>query len=433
MKITFFEAVQQVLTDNSRIKKQQRKIDYLKRKLEKMEKDQDWQWEIKGEGRVVSPNTRTTSKKKLLSLQGEKELDFGLEMGTEISLKEKNLLNQGLNKDSIDFEIELEQPLYPTIESDAEDKYRSLLLRLTREEAKLQQLQNKLVIYCLEDYLELIELKLKRKITKREYELLRPRQEVEQEKEAKKKNLKNKIKTNKAQQLWTKAKNKYQEKLRDFKLNLGLESSDQLVISTTKKIDLKWLTELEQNFLSLDNSEELLKLAVENNQDLLINKLKQQQVKNEQLEQAKSAKPQIDLNADYNISADKWQIALNITHKLFNQQQNKLNQEELESELAALEEKEMQYYQELEGEIRNLVGKIKVAQLQVEEKELRLQEARLDLEQVEEKKEAEESNDFEYQLEKLDLQEAELNLKKKEHQLILNQYELIKLLGGLVI
>ncbi|MBM7555802.1 TolC family protein [Halanaerobacter jeridensis] len=438
MKLTFAEAVQQGLEKNSRIMKQKRKINNLKRRIEEMEAENDWQWEAALEGRTVSDNTRTTAQKNFATLKGEREFNQGLKINPEVSLKEKELWETGLSDESIDFSIELEQPLYPALEAENKKEEQNLQLRLQAERAELQQLKRKLLLDYLADYLELIELKLEEKISSEELELAEKILEMikEEEKDGyskRKKVLQAKIDINEAQQDVEEVRNDYQKSLRILKDNLGLENEQQLEVSITKECNLHWLAELEEVLPNLDNSQQLLAQAKANSKELLIQQLERKQLQQEQEELQQEQKPQLDLNANYEGGTDKWQVALNLTHKLFNHKQDELVREELADELAALEAEKTEYIRELQAEIEDLVGEITVNQLQVTEKELRLEESVLDLEESEKEMAADEISALEYQDQQLDLKKAELSLQEEQHQLLLSKYELVKLLGGLKI
>lgn len=437
MKVTFSEAVQQGLQKNLRILEQKRKIAALQRRKEEIAAENDWQWETAVEGRMVSDNTRTTAQKRFITLEGEREFKQGLKLKPELSVSEKELLARGLNKDSIDFNLELEQPLYPAAEIDEAENYKNLELRLKQEKADLEQLRRKLLIAWLADYLELIELKLEQQICHKECQLA---QKILQQKRVNQEGgpdrreiLEAKIDLNEAQQDLEEVKNDYQQSSRELKQSLGLESQQKLAVSLTTECDLDWLLDLDRELPDLSNSQQLLAQAKANSQELLRQELEEQQVKEAQLAQTQAQKPEVDLKANYDVDQHKWQVALNITHKLFNRKQDQLASQELEADLAALQEEEDQYLQQLKGDVDDLVGAITVNQLQVEEEELRLEKAVLDLEEVEAKQGADKSSTFAYQAEKLNLQQAELDLKEKQHQLLLSKYELIKLLGGLAV
>ena len=436
MNLTFAKAVRQGLENNSRILQQQRKIDALKTKLQEVETENEWQWEAAVEGRSVSNNTRTTSQKKFATLEGEREFRQGLKIKPEISLREKELLESGLNQESIDFEIELEQPLYPVLNTEDTPDYKILELKLKAAEIELQQLKRKLLIKWLDDYLELIELKLEEKICSEELDLakellIKQQAEQPQSNKGRKKILAAKIDVNEAQQDVEEVKNDYQKSLRTLKSSLGLGVEHKLEVSITKECDLHWLAELEEELPNLDNSQQLLAQAKTNSKELLMQQLEEEQLKQEQKEQKLAEKPELNLNANYESGTNKWQIAVDLSHKLFNHQEDELIREKLSKELAALKEEGKAYLRKLKGKIDDLVGEITVNQLKVAEEKLRLEEVVLDLEEVEQEKATDEINDLEYQEEKLNLKKAELGLQERKHQLLLSKYELIKLLGGL--
>lgn len=433
MELSFSKALRQGLKNNSRILKEERKIDALKRRIKESEIENDWQWEASLEGRAISDNTQTTSRKKFATLEGERSYKQGLKIEPELAIEEEELLEQGLSKESLDFDIEFEQPLYPAAQEVRTDS-QELGLKLKRAKAKLKELKNKLSIAWLKDYLELIELKLECTINNEEFNLaakiLERTKDQKGGHQGRKEILEAKIDLNEARQDLEESKNDYQKSVRDLSYSLGLAKGDKLEVLMTQECNLDWLAELEEELANLDNSAKLLVQAKANSQELLINELEREEVKVEARAKESKREPQVSLTASYD-KGDKWQIALGLTHKLFNQEADDLAREEFEDELEALKEEREEHLEELKGGIDDLVGEITVNQLEVKEKKLRLEEAVIDLEEMEKEKAAGAVSDLEFEAEELNLKKAELALKEKEHQLLLSKYELVKLLGGL--
>ena len=428
MALSFIEAIKHGLENNAQVLKQKRRIAALERKIREDELEKDWQWEAGLEGRIMSNNTRSTSRKELAALEGEKEFGKGLKIKPELALKEKELLKNGLNQDSLEFSIGIEQPLYPIITGEEE---KSLELKLSAAKAELKQLQGELLLSYLKDYLKLRELKLADNISQTEYELAERFFAENKTDLSEKELLEARIEINEAQQDVEEIKNDYQKLMRTFKDELDL--AEDIEVSITKECDLAWLRKLEERLPGLDNSRQLLIQAKANSQELLINQLEEEELQQERRAEAKENSPQIDLEADYELADNKWQVALNLTHKLFNESAEKLAREELAAELKVIKAEEEEHKRELAEELDDLVGEITVNQLKVKEEKLRLEEAVLELEEVGIEKEEGRINELAYQEEKLNLKEKKLDLQKKKDKLLLSKYELIKLLGGLKI
>ncbi len=434
MNLTFAEAVKVGLESNRRILKKKEKIRDLKRKLVELNQKNDWQWETSIEGRAVSDNTRTTSQKKLASLEGEKTFKHGLTLNPELYLKEKDLLEDGLDEDDINFKIELEQPIYPFRLTKAERNYHKTELKLAQAEAQLEELERDLLVDWLEDYLELIELRLEEEIKDEEYNLAKEhleeaREEYEEGRVKKKELLKIQIDSNEARQDIEEVKNRFQKDLRDLVQKLGLAKEQKLKILVREDCNLDWLAQVENELPNLNNRNKLLSLAQASSKELAINRLKKEQIEKKAKSEEDDQKPELNLNADYDLASDKWEVALNLTGKLFNKNEDKLLREELKDELMEIDRKSNDYLYELKTEIDDLVGEITVDELKVREEQLRLERADLELKEAEDYFNDDDLTEMEYQEEKLDYKKAELKLKKKEDQLLISKYELIKLLG----
>ena len=435
MKLDFAEAVKHGLENNGRILKKKEKIDSLKRKLSKLKEEKDWEFETSIEGRAVSDNKRTTSRKKMASITGERTFNQGLTLKPEIYLKEKDLLENGLTTDSINYNLELAQPLYPWGLAKDKSEHKTIELKIAETKAELKDLERKLLIDSLEDYLELIELKLEKKIKMEEHNLAKQFLEKEelkyqQGKLTREEVLDAKIDLNEAKQDLEEIKNKYFKVSSNLKQDLGLKSKSEINVLITKEFDLEKLLGVESKLPNLDDQVSLLAEAKANSKELLIQELEKNQLKEEQKQQKIDESPELDLNADYDAVDKEWEVALNVTHKLFNDDQNELAREKLKEELEKLERDTNQYLAELKVDINDLVGQITVDELKVREEELRLEKAVLELEELKPEQTKDELVSVEYQNEQLDLRKTELKLRKKKHKLLLSKYQLIKLLEG---
>ncbi|SDC38518.1 MULTISPECIES: TolC family protein [unclassified Candidatus Frackibacter] len=434
--LTFAEAVKIGLERNHQIVKMKEKVASLQRKLKEIENRDDWEWEANLEGRIVSDNTTTTSNKRMASLELEKRFPRGLTITPEFYLKEDDLLEDGLSRDDINFAVNLEEQIYPLELGDNEKYYLKTELRLVKARVKLWQVREEKLIDCLADYFSLIELKIEREIEEKKYEISKRQLKKEQEayqtgKSDRQDLLKAKIDLTKAQRYWEETKNDYHKCYRELSQELGLTKDENLEVATDKAFNLESIAKIEVELPTFQDREQLLDLAIENSKQLWVHQLEREQIKKEEEWQKDEEKPKVDVNADYDSDSDEWQVALNITDKLFNRSDDKLAQEELAADLEALNREKDEYLQELKVEIGELVGEITVNQLKVKEEKLKLKRSKLELESSKEELISKDLSQLKYDLGLLDIKEDQLGLKEKEHELLLSKYELIKLLGVL--
>jgi outer membrane protein TolC len=434
MKLTFTEAVKLGLERNHQILKKKEKTASLQLKLEEIKERDDWELEADIEGRIVSNNTRTTSRKKMASLELEKTFTKGLTINPELYLRETELVEDGLSTDSINFAMNLEQQIYPLELGKNQKYYLKTKLRQTKARVKLWQLRQKKLVDWLADYFRLIKLKIEEEIEEEKYELAQ--RELKKEEEAyqagtsdRQDLLKAKIDLTKAQRYWEETKNDYHKRYRELLQELELTGAEDLEVATTKKFDLESIAEIEIELPSFQDRDELLDLATGNSKELWIHQLEREQIKQEKEWQENEEKPTVDIAADYDSAHDKWQVALNITDKLFNRSNDKLLREELAADLEELDREENEHIQELKTKIDQLVGEITVNQLKVKEERLRLERSNLELENSKEEFASKDLSQLDYDSELLDVKEDQLDLKRKEQELLLSKYELIKLLG----
>ncbi|SJZ67652.1 TolC family protein [Selenihalanaerobacter shriftii] len=433
MKLTFTEAVKLGLKRNHQILKTKEKIDSLQLKLEEIKQRDDWELEAGLEGRLVSNNIRTTSRKKMASLELEKTFAKGLTINPELYLKEAELVEDGLSMDNINFAMNLEQQIYPLELGKNQKYYLKTRLRQAKARVKLWQLRQKKVVDWLADYFRLIELKIEEEIEEEKYEIAQRQLKKEEDYQAgvndRQDILKAKIDLTKAQRYWEETKNDYHKRYRELLQELGLIEAEELEVATNKKFDLESIAKIEIELPSFEDRDELLELATENSKELWIHQLEREQIKQEKEWQENEEEPTVDIAADYNSANDKWQVALNITDKLFNRSNDKLAREELATDLEELDREEHEHLQELKTEIDQLVGEITVNQLKVKEERLRLERSNLELENIKEEFASKDLSQLDYDSELLDVKEDQLDLKRKEQELLLSKYELIKLLG----
>ncbi|MGM0370503.1 MAG: TolC family protein [Bacillota bacterium] len=434
MELTFSKAVKVGLDRNDSILKKKEKVASLQRKLAEIGSRDDWEWDLDVEGRAVSDNTRTTSRKKMAALELKKTFAQGLNINPKFYLKEQEILEDGLSRDSINLDISLEQQIYP-LQLEKNDKYYlKTKIRLAKAQAKLWQERQQKLVEWWADYLQLIELKIEVELDKRGYQI--QQRKLEQVKTAYQAQaseeedlIQAKINLKKEQRYWEKTKNKYQQLYHELKQELGLTSEEEVAVLTSKEFDLESVANLEVDLPDLEEEEKLLELATENSKDLLIQQLEKKQVLREEEWQSKSEQPSVDLMADYDYNSQQWQVAVNITDQLFSGSTDKLAREELEQDLEQLKREKDDLLDELNQEIAELVGEITVNQLKVAEEELEVKKAKLEVKQSREELAEQEISQIEHDEELLDLKEAKLDWKQSKHDLLVSKYELIKLLG----
>ncbi len=429
MNLSFAEAIEIGLERNSRILKKKDQINQIKRKILLLEESKGWQWEAKVEGRALSNNTRTSSLKRFATIEGEKKFKQGLTIKPEIYLKEKELLEKGLTKDQINFDLQVEQPLYPFELMSLDEDYQRLSLDLAVANSKLEELQEDLEVEFLEDYLKLIELKLEVEIKEEEEELAQAyvaeeRSRYQDSQEKRKDLLKEEIDLKQAQQNLLKITQKYQRLYDKLSYNLGLTKEQQLKI--VDRGDLSLLAELKKEVVNLNDKEELFSKAQENSFKLLIKQLEKSEVEEEIKWQEVEGKPQLKFKGNYN-SDQQWKIALELEHKLFNSSEEHLEREGLMNELAEIDREAGEYLYKLKDEINQLLDKISINQLELEEVKLRLAEADLKLTEAKARLVQGKLNDLKYRKRELKCKKLQLKLKEIDNELLVSRYKLLKL------
>jgi outer membrane protein TolC len=434
MELTFRRAVKVGLNRNNSILQRKEKVASLQRKLAEIGMRDDWEWDLDVEGRVVSDNTRTTSRKKIAALELEKTFAQGLNINPKFHLKEQEILEEGFSKDSINLDIGLEQQIYPLELEKNEKYYLKTKIRLAKARAKLWQERQQKLVEWLADYLRLIELKIETELDRRGYQI--QQRKLEQVKTAYQARaseeedlVQAKINLKKEERYWEETKNKYQQRYHELGQELGLTSDEELEVVTTKEFDLESVANLEVDLPDLEEEEKLLELATENSKDLLIQQLEKKQVLREEEWQSKAEQPRVDLTADYDYNSQQWQVAVNITDQLFSGSTDKLAREELEQDLEQLKREKNDLLDELTQKISELVGEITVNQLKVAEEELEVKKGKLAVKQSREELAEQEISQIEHDEELLALKEAKFDLKRRKHDLLVTKYELIKLLG----
>ncbi len=434
MELSFSRAVKVGLDRNDSILQRKDKVASLERKLAEIGSRDDWEWDLDVEGRVVSDNTQTTSRKKMATLELKKTFAQGLNINPKFYLKEEEILEDGLSRDSINLDISLEQQIYP-LQLEKNDKYYlKTKIRLAKAQAKLWQERQQKLVEWLADYLRLIELKIEVELDREAYQIQQRKLEqvknIYQARASEEEDLiQAKINLKKEKRYWEESKNKYQQRYHELKQELGLTSEEELEVATTKEFNLETVANLEVDLPDLEEEEKLLELATENSKDLLMQQLEKKQVLREEEWQSKAEEPRVDLKADYDYNSQQWQVAVNITDQLFSGSTDKLAREELEQDLEQLKREKDDLVDELNQEIDELVGEITVNQLKVAEEELEVKKAKLAVKQSREELTEQEISQIEHDRELLALKEAKFDLKRQEHDLLVAKYELIKLLG----
>lgn len=417
-ELTFVEALQWGLTNNSSLRESSAKVAELRREIEEIEALFAWQLNLSSDlSYPTVSDFNNNLKNGSVQLTGSKKYFFGLNLQSEVDLTPTDIFRWHLNFD---------QQIYPSVPDKNQQEKQQIKLNLLKAEDQLSWQQTEKVIDWLEVYFALERLKNSLILAEENYQLAQTTFDQTMQKYliqeiGQKQLLETKIELTAAEANLLQADFDFQKQKNDWYLELGLPDKAEVLIDS-----IEYRHGIEELIASLSwNSESWLiytENVQENSLQLKTNKLDQQWILN-QLEWSKASnKPEINLGGNYDYQSQEWSISLNLTYDLFDGGQRELNFLNNQQKLDILQIEYQQIARELVQKLQNYKNDLEVLDLKFRQKELEVEKERL------EKALATEQH-VQGLLIADDLERQRLNLKKAEIdlQMIYDQQLILKI------
>lgn len=448
--ITLKEAVNWGFKHNYSLQEQQHEVLKIKRQLAKIKTELAWQVQLTGnttyeEKTVVNEFTlkpqQVKEKQLQFSLSGQKVFPWGLKFKPKFNLSEKNDFNDNFEfnnlKDKFDFNLNVIQKFYPWTPIKAEKEYYSTHIDWLKAQDTLDWQKGSKKIDWLEKYLNLLILKQRLKVARKNQKLAKDRltrilKQKQINEAGKQQVLTAKVDLKQAKLQLVRAKNKFKQRQKSWKEELNLPPDRQVALVDVtpylKKIK-KLINSLQLNFTVSNSTTKLMKKAKNNSSKFKANKLDQKLVRKQKKWDLLEQKPEVKFTGNYDYQSGDWKAGINLTHKLFDGGQNELSNRDYEKRLSLLRKKRHKIIKDLNLELKKLLDQLQQAKLNLEEKKLALQKGRLEKKAFKEQLTRGSITRRKYQQKTIDFQRVRIDLKAAKNKVLISKLRLIHFLG----
>ncbi len=414
-------------------------VEQLQRELATIEAGLRWQLSLDGGLNMAGAEEagsgpgREGTEEVSAGITGRKAFRSGLSLEPQLTLK-KDLKTAA--EPEIGFTVALKQRLYPWVPSTEEQRYLRTRNNLQKAEANLIWQATRLKIDWLEGYLNLLRLAEQLAIAEEEYALAAEDMRLTQERagigEAGETQLLTaQIALKQAEYKKQQAANRFHEAERQWRLTLGLPADYQVKLAE----DNRYLQQLREEILAepvtaQDHGAYLPQLEATHYQ-LVAKRLDRAQLERDWQWKQADYLPQVSGGGTYDPSAQSWTLNLNLNYQLWDGGVRRLERENYEAQLAAVDREEQNLRAQLDAELRSLLGEVELAAMQVEEKDLALAKVRLETEVYRQQWEAGFLTEKDWTVKLLEQKSAELGCKTAADQVLLGKLRLFHLVGML--
>lgn len=425
-EIEFSEAVEIGLENNDTLSDLESQIKAQKRSIKILEAGDNFQLSLE-----ASDSDLSESDTESLGLSLSKDYSFGLSISPGL---EETTVDIDTEDFSSEYYLEVSQQLFPWIPSDNAREIYAETKELEKYEEELAAEESTKIIEWVESYLNLLRSNKKIDLYQKEVKLakkdLENMEEKSQLKEASNLELMSaELNYKEAKQQYDSAKKKFQESKEDFKIELGLNSYDEIKLNEQNNFIGKMKNIVNQSDFAAADIEELLIKVAENDYNLKAAKIEKEKLKQQLEWTEKDGNTELSLVGNYTSEADDFTLGITLSHVLYDGGEHKLEIEDKEAEIEDINSDYQRLLKELKLEIKENKNNLSTGQDSLESSELSYQKAVINSKIAAQEFKSGVITELEYQEYQNSQMEAKINLKAAEDSLLVAKLNFLSLIS----
>lgn len=436
------EAVGKGLANSNEIKEAKESVDKLKRQLDRISAQQDWQVDLDAaySHYFLEKNTTTvpgSESSKNMSISASKTYPSRLYLNTEMGISEED--------QTPDASVNISYPVFPSLSGELARNYYLKQKSILKAEMKLIDQTAGIVLSWLESYLKYTRLLEKYEVyletvEKAENNLKVVEQRMEIGDAGKNQLLTARLSLENAKYMLEEAENQIEDARYTLVNSLGLSGDEIIVTDKSQFIDRlrQKAFEITTDYLKVQdmvNKEiedstfnRLISIVKCNNYELQANLIDLEILFQELNWLKKEARADLNLNGSYNTD-DELKVGLNLSYSLYD---GGLYKEQLTEKELEIEDNKSNYddiYNQLNQVLKQHIDQIRLSQMAFVKEKLNLEKSQYELEVAEKQLEVGLIDYLEYQEYWISAAELKIDLKSLEDQLFIDRLEFVKFIN----
>lgn len=438
--MTLDQALEWGLMHSPTMEKFLTEINTLENKREQIAAELNWQVKLQtttnyGTMQSLNPNPLDEPRGGLdVSLQGNKSFSWGLYLEPKISFQEKDLADFENLEDKVNFNLKLQQRLYPIVPNELEQRYYELEKDLTKSELNCQWQGVIKKIDWLEGYLNLIRLSAKAQLEGKNHQLAEDNLQTVLQQEVigeagPQQVLAAELSLKQAEIRLKQAENNFNQQKESWYQQLDISPEKEIVLTGNEPYVQEMRKLVDSSIAEFDDGEQLLAKVINVNPQVQANRLDQNMVQLQMEWDQKTASPQVSVNGDYDYQNDSWSVGANLSYSLYDGGQHALVVEDYHDQLLVLESNYRQLLTDLDLQLTNYLNQLEITQLTQEEKKLSVDKLTLEAQSLSKQLAKGLITEREWQQKDLNKELAEIDLRAATDGVLISKLRLIQFLG----
>lgn len=425
-EITYTEAVEVGLENNDTLSDLKSQIKAQKRAIKILEAGEKFQLSLE-----ISDSDLSESDTESFGLGLSKDYSFGLSISPGL---EETTVDIDTEDFSSEYYLEISQQLFPWIPSDNAQEIYAAKKELEKYEEEFAAEETSKIIEWTESYLSLFRSNEKIDFYQKEVELANKDLKIMEErfklKEASNLELMSaELNYKEAKQQYNSAKKNFHESKEYFKIELGLNSDDEIKLNERNNFIEKMRNMVDQYDFADADIEELLVKAAENNYDLKAAKIEKEKLKQQLKWTEKDGNTELSLVGNYTSAADDFTLGITLSHVFFDGGEDELKIEDKEAKIQDITSDYQRLLKELKLEIEEKENNLSTSQDSLENSELSYQRTIINSKIAAQEFESGLITQLEYQEYQNSQKEAKINLKAAEDSLLVAKLNFLSLIS----
>ncbi|WP_027338598.1 TolC family protein [Halonatronum saccharophilum] len=441
--ITLKEAIEWGLKNNSSISQLKYEEDRLKRELAKIKAGLGWQVDFLSskvyrdyesiylDQYGLTQKEREEEKEFGLRFQGRRSFPWGLSIESNLSLIEEDPFEF---EEDFDFELNLNQRLYPFLPIEAMQEYKAIQNELKKLNKQLEWEKGLKEIEFIEGYLNLLRIKESLDLAELNYKLAKDnlnralrREEIGEG--GRRQRLIAQVALKEGEIGLLQAKNRFKNEKNRWLEELSLLEGKDIILSDEDNYLEVIRGEIDDLKFDFANQIKLLEMAKQISPTLKAKDLDKKWLIQRRKWNKRGRHPQINLSGDYDYRSEDWEIGVYLSYNIFDGGQHKLSQEGYDEEFKKLEDEYQQLVRSLELDLKELINRLEESKLTLKEKRMVLDKNDLELLILKEELSEGIVSKIELEKKKIEFGEARVNLLISKDSLFLAKLRLVYFLG----